>query len=266
MQEWIARTAVKHSARLAVISRIPVLGFCLRGLGRLVVPPQSLVWTEVQGGAGKGLWMELYPRTAALFYEGAGEVCVQKFMVEHLKPGLVFYDLGTNLGFFSLIAARQVGAAGHVYGFEPDPQIARRVRSNLNYNGFKNFTLTEAAVWCETGTVTFAMVDATSSLDRGTGQIMMTATEGQTIQIPAVALDDFVKTARPPNLIKCDVEGAEVEALRGAVSVLTKYRPDLVCEIHSTENGVAVRDLLFQLGYQVFDLDANHLGAEFRHK
>jgi FkbM family methyltransferase len=266
MRDWIARTAVKHSARLAVISRVPLLGFCVRVLGRLVVPPQSLVWTQIQEGAGKGLWMELYPRTAELFYHGAGEVCVQKFIVEHLKPGMVFYDLGTNLGFFSLIAARQVDVAGQVYGFEPDPQIAQRVRANLNYNGFKNFTLTESAVWRETGTVKFAQVDAASSLDRGTGQIAESPERERTISVPAIALDDFVKTARPPNLIKCDVEGAEFEALRGAASVLAGHHPDIVCEIHSPENGIAVRDLLLQLGYQVSDLDANHLGAEFRHK
>jgi FkbM family methyltransferase len=249
-----------------VISRIPILGFCVRGLGRLVVPPQSLVWTQIQEGGGKGLWMELYPRTAELLYQGAGEVRVQKFIVEQLKQGMVFYDLGTNLGFFSLIAARQVGATGQVYGFEPDPQIAQRVRKNLTYNGFKNFILTEAAVWRETGTVSFARSDDSSSLDRGTGKIVASPEQERTISVPAIALDDFVKTARPPDLIKCDVEGAEVEALRGAVSLLAERHPNVVCEIHSPENGIAVRDLLLQLGYQVFDLDANHLGAEFHPK
>src|SRR5580700_11169563 len=221
---------------------------------------------QVQAGAAKGLWIKLNPRTAEAFIQGAGEPSVQKFVVEHLKPGMVFYDLGTNLGFFSLVAARQIGPAGHVYGFEPDREIALRVRANLNHNGFENFTLTEAAVWRETGTVTFARSDELSSPDRGTGQIAMTPGQSQTIQVPAIALDDFVKTARPPDLIKCDVEGAEVEALRGAVSLLAERHPNVVCEIHSPENGIAVRDLLLQLGYQVFDLDANHLGAEFHPK
>jgi FkbM family methyltransferase len=111
---------------------------------------------------------------------------------------MVFYDLGTNLGFYSLIAARQVGPAGHVYGFEPDPEIAQRVRSNLNHNGFKNFTHIEAAVWRETGTVAFARSDESSSPDRGTGQIAMMPRPGQTVEVPAIALDDFVKSARPP--------------------------------------------------------------------
>jgi FkbM family methyltransferase len=216
---------------------------------------------QIQAGAGKGLWMKLNPRTADLFFQGAVEPSVQRFLAEHLSPGMVFYDLGANLGFFSLIAARQVGVAGQVYGFEPDPENAQRVQANLTHNGFKNFTHINAAAWRETGTVTFSRSHESSSLDRGTGQIVPMG-QGQTIEVPAIALDAFTRTARPPDLIKCDVEGAEVEALRGASSVLAKWHPDIVCEIHSPENGVAVRDHLLQLGYRVFDLDANHIGAE----
>jgi FkbM family methyltransferase len=163
-----------------------------------------------------------------------------------------------------LIAARQVGPAGHVYGFEPDPEIAQRVRSNLNHNGFKNFTHIEAAVWRETGTVAFARSDESSSPDRGTGQIAMMPRPGQTVEVPAIALDDFVKSARPPDLIKCDVEGAEAEVFRGAASLLAERHPEIVCEIHSPENGITVRDQLLRFGYRVFDLDANHIGAEAR--
>ena len=134
-----------------------------------------------------------------------------------------------------MIAARQVGPAGHVYGFEPDPEIAQRVRSNLNHNGFKNFTHIEAAVWRETGTVAFARSDESSSPDRGTGQIAMMPRPGQTVEVPVIALDDFVKSARPPDLIKCDVEGAEAEVFRGAASLLAERHPEIVCEIHSPE-------------------------------
>jgi len=264
MPEWIGRAVATYSARIAAISRIPVLRGCVRKLGRLIVPRQSLVWVQVQAGVGRGLWLNLNPRTAEAFVRGEGEPSVQAFIAQHLKPGMVFYDLGTNLGFFSLVAARQIGPSGHVYGFEPDPEIAQRVRSNLSRNGFENFTVTEAAVWCETGKVSFSRSDASASPDRGTGQIANTPGQERTISVPAIALDDFLKTARPPNLIKCDVEGAEIEALRGAVSVLAGYHPDIVCEIHSPENGITVRDLLLRLDYQVFQLDANHIGAEFR--
>ena len=262
MRGWIGRVVVRYHAKLVAVSRVPVFGACVRALGSVLLPKNVLTWTQIETGAGKGLWMQLYPRTAELLVHGSSEPCVQEFILDRLKPGMVFYDLGTNLGFFSLVAARLVGPAGCVYGFEPDPEIAQRVRSNAEHNGFKNFTHVEAAVWRETGTVTFARSDESSSLDRGTGQITTLSEQSRAIAVPSIALDDFAKTARHPDLIKCDVEGAEVEVLRGGTKLLSERHPAIVCEIHSPENGIAVRDQLRRLGYRVFDLDGNHVAAE----
>ena len=262
MRNWIARIVARNSERLAAMSRVPVLGPCVRALGRLMLPSRGLVWLQIEGGAGKNLWMELNLRTGQGYVRGIGEPGVQNFFVQHLKPGMVVYDLGANCGYFSLIAARCVGAQGRVFSFEPKPALAARVRNNMQRNGFQHCTVVEAAVWRETGTVSFASSDKSDSPDQGTGQMTSSAEAGKTKNVRATALDDFVKNAIAPDFIKCDVEGAEVDAFRGAVQILMADKPAIVCEIHSAENGRVLRQELARFGYSIRNLDENHICAE----
>lgn len=207
--------------------------------------------------------MELNPRTGQQFLHGGGEPAVQQFLAGRLRPGMVFYDLGANSGFFSLIACRSVGGAGRVYSFEPSHENAERARANMSRNGFTNCTVVEAAVWNRTGTVTFDQSDPSSSPDRGTGHVEVNANSSLAISVPAIALDDFCRTSPAPDIIKCDVEGAEVEAFRGARCLLESHRPVIICEIHSAENDRVLRTELESLGYAVRNLDENHICAEF---
>jgi len=77
--------------------------------------------------------------------------------------------------------------------------------------------------------------------------------------IRSIALDDFIQSAPPPDAIKCDVEGAEIETLRGAKGLLNKERPWIICEIHSEANDRMVRDFLRSVGYDVQSIDVNHV-------
>ena len=128
-------------------------------------------------------------------------------------------------------------------------------------NGFQQFTVTEAAVWRESGTVNFARADTSLTPDRGTGQVSASPGEKNVVTLPSVSLDDFVKSARPPNFVKCDVEGAESAVFEGAEQVLRSSRPIVVCEIHSAENDRGVRAMFSRLNYSVVDLDENHITA-----
>ena len=72
---------------------------------------------------------------------GNNELPVQEAIEGWLQPGDIFYDIGTNVGFFMVIAARKVGKNGHVYAFEPLPANVEVIRHNIMMNGFKNITL-----------------------------------------------------------------------------------------------------------------------------
>jgi FkbM family methyltransferase len=216
---------------------------------------------QVQAGPAQGIHLELNPRTGEAYLRGEPEIAIQKALVERLRPGMVFYDLGANIGFFSLLAARLVGATGRVFSFEPDAEVAARLRRNVELNEFSNITVVEAGVWSASENVRFVPSDATSP-ERGTGTFLAGENQTAGTQTRCIALDDFIRSAPVPDAIKCDVEGAEIEALRGAKKLLQTRHPWIVCEIHSEENDRVVREFLGCMGYDVESLDINHIVAK----
>jgi FkbM family methyltransferase len=135
------------------------------------------------------------------------EAPVQEALGRHLRPGGVFYDVGANVGFFSLIAARLVGPTGRVHAFEPVAENAAAVRENARLSGLANVVLHEVAV----------------GRGAGSGQMLLTAWDGggalstSVVRPPApsatrtvrvVALDDFAAAERLPRpaLVKCRIQ------------------------------------------------------------
>ncbi len=78
---------------------------------------------------------------------------------------------------------------------------------------------------------------------------------------PCVSLDDFVRDHPVPDAIKCDVEGAEIEVLRGAEQLLRTRHPWIICELHSETKDRDSRELLRLLGYALKSVDVNHVFA-----
>jgi FkbM family methyltransferase len=204
------------------------------------------------------LWIELNPRTGQHYLQGDVEPAVQQVLTESLRPGMVFYDLGANIGFFSLLAARLVGVTGKVFSFEPDPEIASRLLRNIERNGFENVKVVEAGIWSVTGPVNFVASDV-SSPDRGVGKFVANEGGPKGTMTQCVALDEFVRYAPPPDVIKCDVEGAEVEVFRGAEKLLASHHPLILCELHSHANETFLREHFSRLGYVLKSVDELHL-------
>ena len=251
---------LRFPAPLRLLRRTPILGGFIHRLSHWILPSNEKVWMQVRKGPLSGIWFELNPRTGQSYLHGDVESNGLQILSQRLCPGMVFYDLGANIGLFSLLAARIVGASGCVYSFEPDAEIAARLRRNIERNGFTNVTVVEAGVWSTTGNFTFLPAQA-SSPDKGTGMFLPGDRSAGGTEIRCVALDDFITTALPPNAIKCDVEHAEVEVLRGAKNLLKANHPWILCEIHSEDNGTVAREILGRLGYTVEPVDDNHILA-----
>jgi FkbM family methyltransferase len=186
---------------------------------------------------------------------------MQQALAEYLKPGHKFYDLGANIGFFSLMAARLVGPEGRVVSFEADPEIAERLRENLAYNKFANASVEQKAVWSEPGKIKFARVSPSASPDRGLGHVTLGPSAEETILVETVSLDQYCDSHVAPDFVKCDVEGAEVAVFEGAKRLLRQKRPILLVETHSAENHKQLRDTFQEMGYVCRDLDKQHLIA-----
>jgi FkbM family methyltransferase len=256
----VAELLLNSPVRFRSLRNVPILGSWIHGLSYRVLPADEKVWARVRQGRAKGIWLELNPRTGQDYASGCAEPAVQEIMANYLGPGMVFYDLGANIGLFSLLAARLVTESGKVFSFEPDHQTAVRLRRNIEKNAFENVCVIEAGVGAVTARSVFLPADANSP-DRGVGRFASPGEDTSGDLRECYALDDFVRDTRMPDGIKCDVEGAELEVFQGAQHILSSRRPWIIFEIHSAMNGNALRDLCRNLGYKLQNVDENHFLA-----
>jgi FkbM family methyltransferase len=181
---------------------------------------------------------------------GGWEEEAQNLMLKHIKPGDVVYDLGANYGIHALLFARLVGVEGHVYAFEPIPEILADLRANVALNNFKQVTALEAAVCEDAGTASFSRGHHV-----GAGHLApANSDQNDLLKVETLALDDFVftKKNRPPNFIKIDIEGGEGSALRSGLRVLKEHRPVLLVDLHTPEQDLAVAEVLRQCNYEAY--------------
>lgn len=145
-------------------------------------------------------------------YEGASmEECKK-----NLKPGMVFVDVGANIGLFTLTAARQVGPTGHVYAFEPGKGNCALLRKNIEQNGYKNVTVIEKAVTDKSGTCTLFE----SEFNPADHRIYEVSKDRKQVTIECIALDDYFKLGATIDMVKMDIEGAEELAIKGMERIL----------------------------------------------
>ena len=201
-----------------------LLARALRPLVNRLVPPGPTP-IVVRSGPGAGLHLLIYPRSEKYYWTGTHEMPVQQALVSILKPGMTFWDIGSHIGFFTLLASRCVGAAGHVHAFEPMDQNRARLLAGVQRNGYKNIVVHDCAVAAASGE---AVLHAHQS------SLMWTLVPEQVSQggltVRCCTLDECALAAPPPDLIKIDAEGAEVDVLRGGVNFLTAMRPSLIVE------------------------------------
>lgn len=192
----------------------------------------------IQQGIGKGLKFNT-GGSAAGYLIGTSEPEMQEVLKLFSKPGMVVYDVGANVGFFSILARSKVGKAGAVYSFEPLEKNADSIRHNCRLNQFDNVTIRVEALGSEDTEAEF-VISKTMTLGRlsSTGGV---PEETERIKVPVRKLDSLWAqgVVRPPDLMKIDIEGAEVEMLKGAQALIRKSRPILLIELHGTNVGVA---------------------------
>lgn len=198
-------------------------------------------------GVGQGLRFNVASSHSA-FILGNHEIEVQKLLAEVLRPGMIYYDVGANVGFFATIAARLLGPTGKVICFEPLPENARQIEYNARLNGFSNILVRREALGSSNRTETFHTSSEPTWGMLSTVGKLPEKVSGQ-ITVDVRTLDSLRHEAGlpRPDVIKMDIEGAEADALTGAMATLTADRPLLVIELHRT-NG-AVTEILDKLAY-----------------
>lgn len=170
-----------------------------------------------------------------------------------IREGDVVYDVGAHTGYYTLLASLRAGEHGRVVAFEPRPINLRFLRGHLEANGIENATVVPAAVGARSGTARF---DAS----RGTGTGRLSQTGELTVE--TVTVDGVVRQGRfpPPDFIKVDVEGGELEVLRGAREVIETDAPRLLVAAHGETLTQRVFDWLEARDYRCDRIPADPSG------
>lgn len=225
---------------LSRISPETALGRLLR-LPLRLLPPGAVVrivqgplrgrrW--VVGSASHGCWLGTYEKDK------------QRVLAALARRGDVVFDIGANVGFYSLLAARCVGPEGKVVAFEPLPANLAYLRRHLELNGIGNVDVVPAAVGRAPGRAAF-----TVAASRSMGGLDAAGT----LEVDVVSLDDLARTRSlpAPAIVKMDIEGGEVDALLGADQFLRAHRPVVLLATHGWARHQECSRLLRNLGYSI---------------
>lgn len=165
-----------------------------------------------------------------------------------VKSGHVVYDVGANVGFYTLLAATLAGPEGRVYAFEPLPRNLALLKRHVEMNQMNNVEILDGAVSDKPGTARFSTGDIPE---------MTHLSDTGEIEVRTYQLDELVSSARvpPPRVIKVDVEGAEANVLAGARDILQRHKPILLLATHGAEVHQKCCDFLLEMGYSLHPLD-----------
>lgn len=147
------------------------------------------------------------------------------FVASKVRKGGVFYDVGANVGLYSLLAANSVGPAGRVIAFEPSTRNCGFFKRHMEMNKIENFSLHQIAIAESDGVAKFD--------DDGDPVGFRVASHGKTT-VQQRKLDSLVESKElpPPTYLKIDVEGAELEVLEGAKNIIKNHQPEVFIETH----------------------------------
>jgi FkbM family methyltransferase len=163
------------------------------------------------------------------------------------RPDDVVFDIGAHVGYMTLLASKSVGDNGQVFAFEPLPLNLVYLRNHVKINRLANTRVLPCAVSRTAGWLSF-------DFGKGTGRGNLKANgASRALKVKVVGLDEMVRGGElpPPNLIKMDIEGAEVEALKGAAWIFTSARPKLLLSTHGAAIKAECEALLTGWDYEL---------------
>jgi FkbM family methyltransferase len=187
-------------------------------------------------------WWGLYAfeyETSAIFWKLA-------------KRAKVFFDVGANIGYYSLLGAK-ANPELKICAFEPVSEICQILRNNISLNGFVNIVVEDKAITDETQMVQI-FVPSDNITSASTNRDFHVNEKRYQREVVGIRLDDYISQERipMPDLIKIDVETAEIQVLKGMRNILENAAPIIICEVLGEPYGSLITEFLSPLGYKFY--------------
>ena len=197
--------------------------------------PVGLTRVQVSGGLIQGFLLNLDMQTEKDYWLGTYEIDLQTAIKKFCLLGMTVYDIGANIGYISLIFAKQVGVQGSVLAFEPLPNNFQRLTENITLNELNSYVSAFQAAIVDVSGATSFFVHKSGAMGKAQGSLGREEQYLSQIEVKATALDDFIfSQGHPrPDLIKMDIEGGEVLAIKGMHRTLNEIKQIMLVEIHS---------------------------------
>lgn len=228
----------------SAISHETLVGKALRFPLRMV--PRDIMVPILQGPLRGKRWMFGSARHSC--WLGTYELEKQLAFAKNVRSGDIVYDLGANVGYYSLLASVLVGERGHVHSFEPFASNVDVIQKHIKANRIKNCTVHACAVSDLSGFAVFEVSATSHTMGH------LSDTVGERVEV--VSLDELVGNGlEPPTVIKCDIEGAEYKMMCGAKNVIATSKPIVFLATHNTTVRRQCNDFLIDLGYKLESLD-----------
>jgi len=196
-----------------------------------------------------------------LYYKRIHEPHVTSIFCSLITPGATVVDVGASLGYYTLLAAKRVGNDGSVYAFEPHPPSFERLIENVKLNNWKNVQAFNFAISDKKGEKKLYVFKS----GMASGSSFALKRDSVPITVKTMRLEDAVKT--DIDLVKMDIEGAEVEVLKGMERILAKGKVKIICEVHPKDisllgHDVAeITELLKKHNYRIYLIDEEGSGG-----
>lgn len=199
-------------------------------LASLLLPDQFEV-VKVKKGIAEGMMLQVNLRYERGYYFGNYEWSLQSVLTKVVRPGMTAYNIGANIGFYTLALVRMVGFTGQVVAFEPNPKVRERLLENLSLNSINDRVRVEDCALSDSdglGHFSLSLSDTQGRFDD-----LPYVKPGSNIQVSCKRLDTYVAEVGPtPDFILMDVEHAEGRVLRGMFQIMEDYKPVIVIEMH----------------------------------
>lgn len=173
-------------------------------------------------------------------------IALLKTYKSHRNDAIIL-DIGANFGYLSLVWAKTISQAGKVLAFEPNRDVYKAFKSSIDDNRLQTIIhLEQLAVGASSQQITLYLNNTTSNVLQG-------ATTSNTYELPMVSVDDYLK-AHPLDrcdLIKIDVDGIELDILKGSIETLKRFQPIYIVE---TNDDRRILDFFIAQDYYVLDM------------